>query len=306
MLFILVLIAWLTMQYWGGAAMFQRDEYFLSWHQWFDSKYRDNVGDTAASIVVLILPVFLLALLLHWFGGWFFGLLGVLINVAVLLYACGRGDYIARIEAYRQSLDASDNTQAFSAANQQFDIQHSHLGGLHRQVRELISYQSYERWFPVAFWFLLLGAPGALLYRLCHIIRDDATAELQWGDVGTDGTEDTAVESENIYQENANIIMGFMDWLPARLWALTYAICGDYNAIIQVLHKRCFERVSSQQLLLEVNLASIYGAAESASLGESEQLDSSAVKSQLDAMQMMGSRAMVLLLGAIAFIAIVI
>ncbi len=95
MLFIAVVLAWLAMQFWGGAALFQRDEILMQWHSWLDNEYRNRVGDTGVIIALLLLPVIATALVLYIFGGWFFGLVGLVINVVVLLYACGRGDYLA-------------------------------------------------------------------------------------------------------------------------------------------------------------------------------------------------------------------
>lgn len=334
MLFILVVLAWLTMQYWGGAAAFHRDEYFEAWRHWLNDRYSNVQGSTGLSLLLILVPVVGLALILELFGGWLFGLVGLVINIIVLLYACGRGDFYASFGAYREALEGRQDSPmagtfndsltdteaaaAFSAASEHYDVHASDFARLHERVRASISYQAYERWFAVALWFLLLGAPGALLYRLAGLVVQDASSadEVPADTAGESATSDentgdstSVVDVNDASKANevaseievANVITGFMDWLPVRLWALGYAVCGDYGSIMHELKSRFFARISSRQLLVDINFAAVYGDAGFAS----DRISVEEARKELDSLQLISSRVMILMLGAIAFVTVV-
>jgi len=324
MLFIAVVLAWLAMQFWGGAALFQRDEILMQWHSWLDNEYRNRVGDTGVIIALLLLPVIATALVLYIFGGWFFGLVGLVINVAVLLYACGRGDYLAQMQAYRFSMMHLDKQAVFDAADQYYSVKGDQLSSVHNAVRQKISYQAYDRWFAVAFWFLILGAPGALLYRICHIVSagsgdaegESATAQndtdendLNGNDLnGNDTDENNADDGLSPYRycssyaNDTNAILGFMDWVPSRLWALIVGLCGDFKAVVQVLSVKMFTATPIVTLLNSVNLAIVYGD-RAASLNDDETIDCheiSEAKNELDIIEKVDGRAMIVAMAVIA------
>ncbi len=76
--------------------------------------------------------------------------------------------------------------------------------------------------FAALFWFLLLGAPGAVLYRLAN------TLDAMWG-----------------YRTPRHLHFGWaaarlddlLNWIPARLVALTYGLLGDLPRAL-----RCWRR----------------------------------------------------------------
>ena len=297
MLFIAVVLAWLAMQFWGGAALFQRDELLMQWHAWLDREYRNRIGDTGVIIALLLLPVLATALVLYLIGGWFFGLAGLAINVAVLLYACGRGDYLAQMQAYRYSMSHLDTQAVFDAANQYYDVKGDSLALVHNKVRQKISYQAYERWFAVAFWFLILGAPGALLYRICHVVSDGSVALVD-GNVESSGAYHYHVS----YADDTNAILTFMDWLPARLWALIVGLSGNIKAVVQVLGVMLFSLVGVTTLLDRINLALVYGD-RVAALKDEDTIDCDDVadaQKELDVIERVDGRAMIVAMAVIA------
>jgi adenosylcobinamide-phosphate synthase len=74
---------------------------------------------------------------------------------------------------------------------------------------------SYRFVFGTMFWFVVLPGPsGALLYRLSQMLYQ------KWGN--RPGTEDR-------FGQFANRAVTWLDWLPVRLTAISFAVMGDFE-----------------------------------------------------------------------------
>ena len=80
--------------------------------------------------------------------------------------------------------------------------------------------------FGALFWFAVLGAPGALLYRLAN------TLDAMWG---------YRTPRYEHFGWAAARIDDVLNFLPARLVALTYALCGHFKTAM-----RCWRRQAPQ------------------------------------------------------------
>ena len=67
------------------------------------------------------------------------------------------------------------------------------------------------------FWFVLLGAPGALMFRLAN------TLDAMWGN---------KTDRYILFGRTAAKIDDFLNWIPARLTAFGYAVCGSFRMSI--------------------------------------------------------------------------
>ncbi len=78
-------------------------------------------------------------------------------------------------------------------------------------IEHTLTRAHYDLFAPI-FWFVLLGPAGAVLYRLSQSVQ------LAW----TDG-----VQSE--FTRVAQRVSYWLDWLPARFTAISFAVVGDFE-----------------------------------------------------------------------------
>jgi AmpE protein len=208
--FIALILALLFIQYWGSAQMLHRDEWFESFRSWLSGL---NLPKSAGIAFAVLAPTLFLYWSLYEVSGWVFGLPVLAINVLVLLYSFGRGDYEAAMSGYRQHCRDGDFEAAFLVTRELFPCQPCDADAedaehLHRWMKKRLLYMGFERWFAVIFYFALLGAPGALAYRLAQII-------------GTTPESDDAEDARNH-------LVHWLDWLPSRLLVFAFSLTGDY------------------------------------------------------------------------------
>ncbi len=330
MLFLAIIITWLAIQVWGVTSALQYDSWFTYWRQWVSRHGAKHLNEPASVILLLLGPVFVVGLILMVFGGWFFGIFGVLVNIVVLLYSCGRGNYEEQLDGYRYSLNHDDDDSAYRVAEEQYGVLASNLDDLQTGVRRVIGYQAYERWFAVVFWFILLGAPGAIFYRLCQFAVNSSGSSSDVTDRISEYSADDDIDKQqvengedecqkrlNIYAEYTHSILGWLDWMPSRLWGFSFALGGDFGAIYTVLKRDFILPISVNTLIERINLAAIYGEPEenedgtiiTNAMGDTPANfchDRSCVKKELKVMQQLNNRAMSICLFAIAVLVVAI
>ncbi len=208
-----------------------RDAWFYSWLKWLASL---GVSARWRLLLGVALPCAVAQFLLDQFQPLLFGLAWIAAAVLLLLYALGRGSQGAEQERYRSQCRRGDFEAALldMSSRHGWVVQDDELDApqIHDSVQQGFLYQGYQRWFGVLFYFLLLGPVGALAYRLLQLAcGEDAVGEraLLW-----------------------------VDWVPVRLLAATFALTGNFVASIDAMwHAWRDSAMASQEVLYSVALA---------------------------------------------------
>lgn len=162
-----------------------------------------------------MIPVLLLGLLLVALEPLAYGWLSLPLHLLVLLYSLGRGHAKAELGAFRDAWRRGDEEAAALAAERDAGLQAQDPPGLLSAVQTWLLWRSYEGFFAVIFWYLLLGPMAALAYRLLALCAEHA-------------------ELEGL-RERAEQLRHAFDWLPVRVLLGSFALVGNFVAVNRAL-----------------------------------------------------------------------
>ncbi len=257
--FIVIVIGLLLIRQMGSLGALQSDQWFIG----LLVRLRKVCGsmEWLTATFAIALPVVLLAALLWLLADRWLGLPVFLISLVVFLYSLGRGDLEQDVENYQEDLDRGDEQAAYNdIAALKIDQRQGEAetaAESHAEAVRTIAYRYFERYFAVMFWFILAGAPGALLYRLSVIyyqqrLQDDPKTDFQ------------------------NRWLWLLEWLPVRLVGISLAVVGNFPACLARLSESIVSLASSMEVLGQYALA--------ASLTGAEQEDSFVGKAGIEAL----------------------
>jgi len=164
-------------------------------------------------LMLLLPPVLLIGIMQHLLANSLFGLPGVVFAGLVLLYTLGPQDLDSQIDQLTRAIEVDDETKSRAIATEIIgDEPPFSEPAFSQAVAEATLSSANQRLFAVLFWFLLLGPMGAILYRIANRLPhlDQAKRDLD-------------------FYLNAKQLLAILDWLPARLTAVCYAIAGSFE-----------------------------------------------------------------------------
>ncbi|MCQ8878886.1 beta-lactamase regulator AmpE [Pseudoalteromonas shioyasakiensis] len=189
-------------------------------------------------LIWLILPVIAIALV-YTFSD--FVLWQLAVNIVVLLVCFGCAKHRALYKAYLNALTREDHEAASLYALQmgQNKTEDEPDGETFGQTLAWINFRFY---CAVIFWFVILGAPGAVLYALVRtyadLVRDDKKV---------------------VYVSRFKLIhtlLFWLDWLPARITSFGYLVIGNFNKGTSCLLRYAFDfSVSNRKVVTNTALA---------------------------------------------------
>jgi adenosylcobinamide-phosphate synthase len=136
------------------------------------------------------------------------------VDVALLYFALGAQSLCEHAEAIARPLQHGHLDEARQRVSWIVSRDTSALdeSGVAKAGVESVLENGNDAIFGTLFWFALLGGPGALLFRLAN------TLDAMWG---------YRTERFNLFGRFAARIDDALNWVPARLTALTYALLGQ-------------------------------------------------------------------------------
>ncbi len=175
------------------------------------------------AVVVAILPA---VLLVWWLSTW--QGLGLLVAVLLLYLAIGGSSLAQHARTVAEALAAGNLALARQRVGWMVSRDPAALdeAGVSRAAVESVLENGNDALFGAIFWFVLLGVPGVVLFRLSN------TLDAMWG---------YRTERYQAFGWAAARLDDVLGWLPARLTALAYVLMGD-----AARGWRCWQRQGDQ------------------------------------------------------------
>jgi len=169
---------------------------------------------------------------IHW-------IVALLLDVGVLYFTLGFRQFshpVTRIQAALEAGDVATAQRLLTGLKQHsepgFRGADLSAGEIARQSIEFGLLEAHRHVFGVLFWFVLLPGPvGAVMYRMAEFVSR------RWNPRPPVGT---AVLPADHFGEFAAAAFRVIDWVPARLTALGFAIVGDFEGALY-----CWRRVAA-------------------------------------------------------------
>lgn len=143
----------------------------------------------------------------------------LVIGIICLTFALGTKSLTQHAKAVAEALKKSDLILARQkvAMIVSRDTSNSDEQAIKNATIESVLENGSDAIFAAIFWFVVLGAPGVILYRLAN------TLDAMWG---------YRSERFNSFGWAAARIDDVLNWLPARLTALSYALAGNLHTAL--------------------------------------------------------------------------
>ena len=175
--------------------------------------------------IVLVLPV---AGVIWFLGDALAGFAYLLLAIVVLFFSLGPHDIGEDVAAYCRALEADDEEEIHNAAKAivEDDVPDDAVERT-RLVEAAVCVQANNRLFAIVFWFVVLGPLAAWAYRVTDLIRRRAVFT-----AARDEDEDGKIVR---IRDAAEMLHGWLAWIPARLTAVGYAAAGHMDEAIAAL-----------------------------------------------------------------------
>ncbi len=230
MTLIVILIAISLDFFLGGLERFRNFNWCISLYYWLEKRLAQyKFWDGTFGLLILLsvalsglIIVLCLASSLSW-------IVEIVISLIVLIYCLAPEDLDNRLDKYITAVD-EDNVAAVTELAEDL-IDETLLSENDTNEVAIIKsslVESHKRTFGVIFWFLILGAVGALLYRLVNEINDEFS------------------EVRSGFADSNSILVNILEWPSSRLMVLGLALAGHLVDALPGWSK-------SEHLSIEVN-----------------------------------------------------
>ncbi|HTM63712.1 MAG TPA: regulatory signaling modulator protein AmpE [Gammaproteobacteria bacterium] len=241
MIFIVVLVALLIERFFDWSHLRQ-------WG-WFGACERFVMqkipgGSPYLVLAASIVPFMFAAGIGHYlFADVLYGFPWLLVQLAVVLYCFGPKNLWADSFAAMNAVSKGDAQAAADKLQSTFQVSVSQPEALQKELINQLFISANQRIFAVVFWYVILGLPGALLYRLVAI--------------------SSQVTTTPEINSPASTIMQILDWLPVRIFSFLFALGGNFTRVFTSWRKHVSMGLDGNDVLLsECGLAAVSGDSE--------------------------------------------
>ena len=247
--------------------LWQFNEYYRHYSQLF-SRVKLALNSTLSDVFFIITPVILCYLLLEAVSN---GLLYFLISTFVLIVCFG---CVNSRELYKKYL-----MSAFRGETAECEVYYRQLLA-NKNLPDLgfgqsLIWLNYRYFIAITLFFIIFGAPGALLYRLLTKLNEASPEPTEASPEVTQKSfepiKDTQDINDNIAVENSQNstvsdpkttkvilnrielsqqILFWLDWLPVRVVAFGYMLVGHFSKALPVWLENVFDVGKSPQKIL--------------------------------------------------------
>lgn len=213
---IAILVAMATEGFWKSIPWLGKFRGVVRFAQWLHGNFgKASWMNGALGVLVTIGPGILLVAviqnLLSADGGFIRWILLLVFSVAVLVFCIGVRGLNIQVDQYVTALRRGDPEGAYLHVREILvDAPPANPAQTNRLLIQNILIRNNERLLAILFWFVLLGPAGAFMYR--------STTQLK----GLEGDEREG------FLEAVLRLQAILDWVPARITAVCYAVIGSF------------------------------------------------------------------------------
>jgi membrane protein required for beta-lactamase induction len=240
--FIVVFVALLVERFFDWSHL-RRWNWYISWENFVSSK-TPNIPPYLVLAAVIVPLLIIVMLVQHALGNILFGFPLLIFQLFVVIYCLGPKNLWADTFSSISAVTKDDSEAAAEKFKLAFNVGVVNIAEpLQRQLLTQIFISANQRVFALIFWYVILGLPGALFYRLINIA---------WRTSANSGIAAAASKVETV-----------LDWVPARIVTFIFALGGNFTKVLNVWRSRALLGLESNDLLLAgCGMASINDANE--------------------------------------------
>jgi AmpE protein len=201
----------------GLAAAVRRHDGYGAWLRWLGARLGAAPGAWRGAFgiaIALLPPLLAVGLLQYLLRSPLAGVFGLLFAMIALFYAWGPRDLDADVSAV---VDAEDAESRRAAAARLGPVAATGIGESATMIEGVFA-SALRRWFGVLFWFLALGAVGAVLYRLAALAAEGEYAE---------ALPEPA-------RGGARRLFALLNWPVSQAMTLSLALVGNFDTVLGV------------------------------------------------------------------------
>ncbi|KPQ28452.1 MAG: AmpE protein [Marinobacter excellens HL-55] len=239
MVFVVFLLAYLTRRRLDGLNRLDGD---TLWRAWFHQGARIQAGNERsirAGMALVVLPGLALACIV-WSLGWLgFRFAAYPLELIVLVLLMGTPGWRGLLAAYSDAWGRGDMQAAWHQVQDRLPAQERGAAlspeAMHLSLSKVLVMAVFERFFLVAFWYVVGGIGAALIARGLVALAE------QW--------------PQNAARPRFAGLGELANWIPARLLSCTLGLAGDLSGWLQEARKVLpgFGRKTEEILMISAN-----------------------------------------------------